>query len=310
VKSWQPRKGQLTRLVQDTVAGTTINSGDPPPMPDSVSAWLAQLALLYGVPFSYLVPDYRMLPPESIRFFYLDPNWTARLQEGALAIGSSSTRDLITNRQLAVRLKPELDQAAALVRSKLRHVTPDQVTVGGAITGFLLRSIAVSGWPGLEVRGTQSGQPIDLLRMDTLSPEVLLVLFAGVPDDVQINEPPEGLHFGIRALPATTGCPPVLSATPVPSTLLRGLGGSYPAGQEIANLQPVAVPLKPGAYAGVVDVSGLVGNLQVALRCLQPPGLGPTTNLTSCELAIEMVRGAGLQEFKAALSTLAAGRSS
>lgn len=302
MKSWQPRKGQLTRLVQDHLASDSVDSGDPPPMPDSIAAWLGQLALLYGVPFAYLVPDYRMLPPESLRFFYLDPNWAARLQEGALAIGASSTRDLLLHKKLAIQLRPALDQAAALVRAQLRHVTPDSVTVGGPITGLLLRSIAVSGWPGLEVRATQSGQPVDLLRMDTLSPEVLLVLFAGVPDDVQINEPPEGLHFGIRELQATTGCPPQLSPSPVPSTLLRGLGGSYPAGAQIPNVQPVQVPMKTSAYAGVVDVVGLVDNLETALRCLNPPGLGATTSLTSCELAIEMVRGAGLQEFKAGLS--------
>ena len=38
-------------------------------LPDSVVDWLARLRLLCNVPFAYLVPDHRLLPTESIRFF-------------------------------------------------------------------------------------------------------------------------------------------------------------------------------------------------------------------------------------------------
>jgi hypothetical protein len=36
-----------------------------------------------------------VLPPESVRFFYLDPNWLATLVEGALSIGIESSRDVL-----------------------------------------------------------------------------------------------------------------------------------------------------------------------------------------------------------------------
>ena len=62
-------------------------------MPDSLTKWLGKLALLTGVPFNYLVPDERMLPLESIRFFYLDPNWVAALSDGAFSIGRNLTAD-------------------------------------------------------------------------------------------------------------------------------------------------------------------------------------------------------------------------
>ena len=42
-------------------------------LPVSVRDWLARRVLLYGVPFLYLVPDERMLPLPSMRFFRLDP---------------------------------------------------------------------------------------------------------------------------------------------------------------------------------------------------------------------------------------------
>jgi hypothetical protein len=51
---------------------------------------LKELELLRGVPFNYLVPDERMLPSESIRFFYLDWFWIKCLQDGALSISSET----------------------------------------------------------------------------------------------------------------------------------------------------------------------------------------------------------------------------
>ena len=45
-------------------------------LPDTARDWLAALRLGEGVPFQYLVLDDRLLPAESIRFFYLDRNWT------------------------------------------------------------------------------------------------------------------------------------------------------------------------------------------------------------------------------------------
>ena len=55
-------------------------------MPAALADWLARLRLLYGVPFNYLVPDSRLLPQESVRFFYIDRNFTDRLVDGALSV--------------------------------------------------------------------------------------------------------------------------------------------------------------------------------------------------------------------------------
>ena len=86
---------------------------------------------------------------------------------------------------------------------------------GGTVSGFLLRSRAVSGWPGLHVRAYRDelGQADDatipesdpgrlkVLRMERLAPAVLLVLFDGVPAVVHIEEPRQGIQFGVRLLP-------------------------------------------------------------------------------------------------------------
>ena len=71
------------------VDGTAFESEMPPYM----ESLLAHLRLLIGVPFEYLVPDPRLLPDESIRFFYLDRSWTDRLVDGAIAVGKIGSRE-------------------------------------------------------------------------------------------------------------------------------------------------------------------------------------------------------------------------
>ena len=71
-------RDDVARYIEDFAGGGEM---------DAVAQWLAQLALFENVPFDHLVPDPRMLPVESIRFFYVDPGWTGALLDGALAIG-------------------------------------------------------------------------------------------------------------------------------------------------------------------------------------------------------------------------------
>ena len=87
----------LTRRLAGTQAFPSVlgprsaaAAATPPGLPDDVVTWFGSLAGLHGVPFSYLVPDERMLPPESIRFFHLDPNWIDALIDGAFSIGRAA----------------------------------------------------------------------------------------------------------------------------------------------------------------------------------------------------------------------------
>jgi hypothetical protein len=66
---------------------------EAPPLPDAVSAWFESLRKLEGVPFDYLVPDERMLPLESIRFFRVDNKWVGCLLDGAFSIGRVAGSD-------------------------------------------------------------------------------------------------------------------------------------------------------------------------------------------------------------------------
>jgi hypothetical protein len=66
------------------------------------------------------------------------------------------------------------------------------------VTGFLLRSAVVDGWPGLEVEAHDAGNnSLTVVRMDRLAPNLLLFMVDGEIDHMEIHEPAEGLHFGV-----------------------------------------------------------------------------------------------------------------
>ena len=180
--------------VQDVLAQHVTDDMDP------VTDWLAHLALLYNVPFDQLVPDQRLLPVESIRFFYVDPGWIAALTDGALSIGVEGSKDLALHAAWREPLQQAVRAKTGLVRA-YRRSRPDLAveTSGDSAplqAGFLLRSAVVAGWPGLVVQADAGATPI--LRQDVLSENVMLVLFAGIPKTVTLSEPWHGLRFGVE----------------------------------------------------------------------------------------------------------------
>jgi len=166
-------------------------------------AFLAHLRLLIGVPFGYLVPDPLMLPNESIRFFHLDRSWTDRLVDGALAVGKVGTREQAHHQAAAPGIQAQLDQLEPNVRPVQRGLASIEdpaataaQDAGQPITGMLLRSALVSGWPQMDVAAYAQGVKLTLLRLERLAPAVLIALWSGVPDRVQLEEPHHGVQFG------------------------------------------------------------------------------------------------------------------
>jgi hypothetical protein len=275
---------------------------DPPPLnpppPQSITTWLTHLTLLYGVPFSYLVPDARMLPPESIRFFYVDPNWLNRCVDGALSVGVLSTAEQIFNEAFFAYFHQGLAAEQQAVRPTLRGRAPsDTVLTGGTTGGFLMRSVVVSGWPGLEVTATKGGNPVGLLRMDRLASDVLLVLFNDIPDVVQIIEPSEGLRFGVEDV---TGQADTFQVA------LRWINpaGGHDVGSQIMNgNNPVRATTTTrggaGQPEGVLDIATLAANIEKAMPAGQ---LGANGKITPGGFAIQVVRGAGRIAIKASLT--------
>ena len=241
--NWKRTTAQALWQDEQAVEHLPIDGTNPnTDVPDAVATWFERLSLLEGIPFNYLVPDERMLPVESIRFFAIDPHWVECLLDGAFSIGRVTSKDMKQD-------KPSTTHYANL-------------------TGFLLRSRVVSGWPGLIVDGydqvitstdfvpTQGA--LKILRMDRLSPNTLFCLFAGEVQTVDIHLAPETMHFGVEPL----------NGAPINKTL-RG-----------ENNQNVVVPLRNNV--GVIDIAGLVAKIKSL------PGV---EDYTSAQFALDMIEG-------------------
>ncbi len=204
-------------------------------LPSYLESFLAHLRLLVGVPFDYLAADSRLLPDESIRFFYVDRSWTDRLVDGAISVGKIGSREQAHHQAHSPAVSQQVDLTERIVRILQRgfqdflsakqgndsHPTPATIT-----TGFLLRSAAVSGWPQMDVRafngdvpaGIDSSQISDslvmpLLRLERLSPSVLIALFEGIPRLVWCEEPHHGVQFGVQESRSGSLFVPVRDAT-------------------------------------------------------------------------------------------------
>ena len=257
-------------------------------VPGELRGWLARLRLLQGVPFSYLVADEQLLPRESIRFFYLDRAWTDALVQGALGVGTVNSSDRAELSALYRVVRDELDEEERRVR--LPGGETVQQGPAGPVTGFVLRSRAVSGWPGLHVRAydrelgvaddaaipESDPRRLKLLRMERLAPAVLLVLFDGIPAVVHIEEPRQGIQFGVRLSPVG-GDPNHLQA----GVKARNAKTALDTNANAADLVPV--PFRPGS-PGVIDIRKLNEALLAA------PNTNMEGSVDGAEFALQMLR--------------------
>lgn len=290
------------------------------PLEQAIIKWLGTLSLFYGVPFVNLVPDERMLPVESIRFFYVDPNWIDSMLDGAMSIVTHSTRDECLQLNYTPNYRRGADQKRIEVRPALfNQEAPDDAAVGATMTGFLMRSQVVAGWPGLEVKAYRSeelnpeNEIKPLLRINRLAPDVLLVLIPVIPAVIHISEPAEGLRFGVSAKKARDDQQGTPAADPDSAYLVapRGLGLAVEgkvhrqAGEQITQDEKswAQVPLRPGNDR-VLNVVQLQENLCQKLQAAR--ALGPdAANLTPAQFGIQMVRAADRQVYSSGLDTRA-----
>lgn len=263
------REDRLARLRERLTAPAPAPVVDPVTDPDGqqVVDWLALLGRLNGVPFHYLVPDAGMLPPESLRFFQVDPGWIEALLDGAFSLGHA----------------PGGGAAAAVPVPR-----PALTTGPSPVSGFLLRSAVVSGWPGLEAyafadpAGETALAPV---RLERLAPSVLLGLYAGTLARVDLREPGEALHFGVDAAGAGQWRKTLRYADSAgPHTIGDPIPGSG-----------VDVPLRAGAGRSVLRAA----DLAAAMRSSVWADAEPTPDLfTPGQFGLEMVEGVQAVSFR------------
>jgi hypothetical protein len=148
-------------------------------LPPVLHEWLNNLWNLEGVPYNYLIPDERLLPNESLRFFTLDPDWMACLIHGAFSIGKTAGTD-------------------HWKEAKEGHPVMQQLNSAEPISGFLLKSEVVSAYPGMQIEILdEQNNKLKLLKRP-LSNDTTLCLLTGEAHEVHFFLAPEVVHFGFE----------------------------------------------------------------------------------------------------------------
>jgi hypothetical protein len=219
------------------------------PLPDTVSEWLGKLRRLEGVPFRYLVPDERLLPPESIRFFVVDRQFTDALVDGAISVAAT----IPTDQERLAKLHADMRDQVDFDESRLGH--PPRSAPPSTLTGFLLRSRLVSVFPGLHVSASSLTDVLPVVRLERLAPAILVAIIAGVPDVITLTEPASSLHFDLEDTnPSPTASTWVVRYWPIRNPNVIYAESDVPQ----AALADVAFRAGTSRVVDVVDLAGKV----------------------------------------------------
>ena len=230
--------------------------------PEAIADWFYNLEIMRGIPFNYLMPDERLLPAESIRFFWVDSVWVDCLQDGAFSVGRVTPSD--------VKQDAKMGSTRALLSGDR------------TITGCILRSQVVSGWPDLLVDAYDTvvedlgfiapdeANPLVRLRMEKLAPDVLICLFKGEVKTVDIHQTPEGMHFGLDA-PSDES-----------DKFTKNLRNLYGEGSDDLIIQDIPWH---DQTEGIVNISAMVDQMKNLLQLSEDSGF------TSAQFGLQMIEG-------------------
>jgi hypothetical protein len=261
-------------------------------IPERLQDKLLDIRLLKAIPLSYMVPDAALLPPESIRFFYVDQTWVDRVIDGTLSAANAGSVDVAFSCGLNQLIRQNLDaQMGKRADQAVSDASDSKITVSGwspdthPMTGMLIRSDIVRRWPQMSVRAYTTAQstsaPIGVLRAEAISTGIYIALFAGVPGLVQVGEPHVGVRFGVEALDPTK---PEAGAYKVD---LRDA-----TGKEVVNVK-VPIPLRAPAAQRVLQVSAFAASTVASINANHQ---GPAS-ATGRVVAIELARQPWVQDF-------------
>src|SRR5262249_15575465 len=147
-------------------------------------------------PLTYLVPDQALLPTESIRFFHVDPTWVDRIVDGVFSAANTGTVDIVFSCQLLALARKALDKRLEDLADS--NVAGSTWTADKEMTGMLIGCELVRRWPDMIVQAYGGSTPVAVMRAETLSRDIYIALFAGQPTKVTIQEPFNGVRFGVE----------------------------------------------------------------------------------------------------------------
>lgn len=193
---------------------TPLRSASEPYSTDwaNIVKWLMDCLLLSNIPAHYLIPDPSFLPPESLRFFHIDPIWLDCMIDGALSLAN------------------HLDGADDLIRAALksafnRHLsTPvhpgTTLRPQTARCGFFVRSRIITAYTDLRVHATwpsnthRPAETLDVVWHGRLDTDLLFCLLDRLPDDpalasITLTPPPHQQSFTLGN--SFSAAPPAVS---------------------------------------------------------------------------------------------------
>jgi hypothetical protein len=261
-------------------------------LPESVRKFLAELSLFQGIPYNYLVPDERMLPLESLRFFHLDWNWCRCLRDGVLSIGRTNSSIRTLDSRNADYYEAETANISSEYRAKYLNI-PNQIqardfTGGGPVTGFIMHSTVVEDFPGMSVQAfsqpDRKNGPLQTLHYETIGKNIKLFLCKGVMTSIRFSLGNEELHYKVDQKEEGS------------TVRFR----KYPLRNVDANGQLVGVSMTGDAnipFRVTDGVNKYVINIQLLAENLATATSKDKAKFTAADFAIQMISGTPIVDY-------------
>ena len=134
-----------------------------------------------GIPLHYFMPHAAYLPLESIRFFYIDPNWMNAMIDGALSIGN--TLDIGEHDAIKIAVKAALHRyfMTDFEFPQLSH-KPQKPRFG-----FFIRSQALATWGDLRISAPfpngWKGRKLEILAVEKIAQDTVMIFLDRRPED-------------------------------------------------------------------------------------------------------------------------------
>lgn len=269
MKTWYLEKSVVYSL--GAFAGLTGRMQNEYGEDPDIGGFMDMLTLLNGVPMDMLVADDSILPAESIRTFYIDPNWVECLLDGAMSMGrGGSGKDYEHDIIARGMVSQNAYRGSAVLRSKRLGLAASDEPPQDIRSGFLLRSDLVRGWPGLEINCLQDGHPLNILRLSRLGDSIVFCIVEGEIDEIVITEPAESLYFGFEE---------DAQGKPVRELV------SLKAGEVGSDTGASVMPVYHNEAKGVLNIADLAGAMDSKLNSMGKNG----SYFSALEFAAEMI---------------------
>ncbi len=262
--SLRPRRSFVERhaaVLADAAALASIHADTE--VPEATSTWLKQLGRLCGCRSTTWCPTRRCCPQSR----------------------SASSTSIRAGRRPCSRERCRSGPRRPVTPPTTRPCAPRVLaaTTGPMPrTGLLVRSGVVAGWPKLRVAAyDEAGAPLEPVRVEVLSPTILLAVFDGVVTTVDLTEPPLGLHFGVRP-------DKDLRWITVPPGAAQG---AQP-GDQIVSSSPGPPPVRgDGLTVAIASYAARLGAAVDVAHANDVAGSDTPAPFTAAEFAVQLVEG-------------------